>query len=85
MLPNVIAPVIVEGSIDGAALRIDPKFAKARGALVELKGDDSTLQDRDIQVSTPSLGRTQRINTRYAAKNSINTSQPGIRFSFFTR
>lgn len=28
------------------ALRIDPKFAKARSALVELKGDDSSLQDR---------------------------------------
>lgn len=28
------------------ALRIDPKHAKARGALVELKGDDTSLQDR---------------------------------------
>jgi tetratricopeptide (TPR) repeat protein len=28
------------------ALRIDPKFVKARAALVELKGDDSSLQDR---------------------------------------
>ncbi len=28
------------------ALRIDPKFTKARSALVELKGDDSSLQDR---------------------------------------
>ena len=28
------------------ALRIDPKHAKARSALVELKGDDTSLQDR---------------------------------------
>ena len=28
------------------ALRIDPKHAKARAALVELKGDDSSIQDR---------------------------------------
>ena len=28
------------------ALRIDPQHAKARAALVELKGDDSSLQDR---------------------------------------
>ena len=29
-----------------SALRIDPKYSKARSALVELKGDDSSLQDR---------------------------------------
>ena len=28
------------------ALRIDPQHAKARSALVELKGDDTSLQDR---------------------------------------
>jgi hypothetical protein len=39
---------------------------------------DSTLQDRDIHVCTPSLGRIQRMSMKYAAKNNKKTIHSGI-------